>query len=180
MAVATLTQLILLGATLTSISRFTQSGHRIPDYGHFVNDLSPKMPTHLPKITIPIVSSSVCYRRTSRPTSTVYFELALFMSHGLRALSVCMPVPLVLPCVLHSYPTHAPPTRLVGPCTYLDIPLQREFLLPTRRTSLSFGYLLLSSPFHLVCRWQAVLLSTHDVCSPHIFVVLLALFVLRA
>jgi hypothetical protein len=102
MAIAALTQLILLGVTLASISRFTQSSHQIPDHSHFMNDLSPRIPIHLPKITILIVSSSVCYRRASRPTSTVYFQLTLLMSHGLRALSVCMPVPLVLSCALHS------------------------------------------------------------------------------
>ena len=87
MAIATLTQLNLLGVTLASILRFTQSSYQLPDYSHLMNDLSPRIPI-LPKITILVVSSSVCYRRASRLTSTAYFQLALLMSHGLRALSL--------------------------------------------------------------------------------------------
>ena len=50
-AIAPRTQLILLGVTLASISRFTQSRRQTPDYSHVRNDLSSKIPIHLPKIT---------------------------------------------------------------------------------------------------------------------------------
>ena len=116
MGIATLTQLILLGVTLASFDTpIHSSSHQIPHDSHFMNDLSPKMPIHLPKITILVVSSSVCYRRASRPTSTVYFQLALLTSHGPRALSLCMPAPLVLSCapfclpfLFYTCPTYVP------------------------------------------------------------------------
>ena len=95
------------------------------------------------------MSSSVCYRPASYPTSTGYFQPALLMPRGLRAFSLCVPVPLVLSCELHSIlylsflfytcPTHTP-------SWIFRTPLQRESILPARWTSPLFGYPLLSLP----------------------------------
>ena len=62
----------------------------------FMNDLSPQMPIYLPKLTI------VLSRPRPFAIRVHLMALSTSMSHGLRALGVCMPVPLVLSRVLHS------------------------------------------------------------------------------
>ena len=86
MAIAALTQLILLGITLPSTSRLTQSSHHVADHGHFMDDLSPQMPIYLPKLF------ALDEHLMPLSTSMSHGLLAI----GLRALDVCMPV------VLHS------------------------------------------------------------------------------
>ena len=100
MAIAALTQLIRLGVTLSSTSRLTQSSHHVADYGHFMNDLSLQMFIYLPKLTT-VSSHPLLFVIDAHlvPLSTA-------MCYSLRALGVCMPVPLVLTRALHSILPH--------------------------------------------------------------------------
>ena len=136
MAIAALTQLIPLSVTLSSILRLTQSSHQIPDHVHFMDDLSPQIFVYLPKLTTV----------SSHPPLFVIdahlVPLSTSRSQSLRALGVCMPVPLVLTCALHSILPHI--SILHKPNLYADTysraPLPRN---PPRWTSPS-SYPLLS------------------------------------
>lgn len=69
------------------------------------------------------------------------------MSHGLRTLSVCIPVPLALSCVLDSilFLIHVPHLLAQSDLVRtLVISFNESPYYPTRRVSLSSGYLLLS------------------------------------
>ena len=114
------------------------------------------------------MSSSVCYRRASR--ATVYFHVPW------SPCSWCMYArpSSTVPCipfhpVRYFHSTQAQPIRLVAFSTYSRAPLPRKCPI-TPLAGLLPPLVTRCSPSTFLFRWQAVLISTHDACSPPICV----------